>query len=129
MKPFSQPLRLLWLMGGLLCVALGVIGAFLPLMPTTIFLILAAFCFARSSPRLEARLLEHPRFGPTLRAWRANGAIARGGKVAACTGMIVGFAIFWFTAHPAPWMAAAAALMLAGCSAFVLSRPAPPAAN
>ncbi len=50
-------------------VMLGFIGALVPLMPTTIFLILAAWFFARSSPRLEAWLMHHPRFGATLRNW------------------------------------------------------------
>ena len=60
---------------GFLMVALGMIGAVVPLMPTTIFLIAAAACFARSSPRFEAWLLDHSHFGPILRDWRANGAI------------------------------------------------------
>ena len=123
-----QPLRLLWLIGGLLCIMLGVIGAILPLMPTTIFLIMAAYCFARSSPRLEAKLLNHPRFGPTLIAWRENGAIGRSGKAAACTGMALGFVIFWLTAHPRPWLMIVVALALAGCAAFVVTRPSPPSA-
>jgi uncharacterized membrane protein YbaN (DUF454 family) len=63
-------------LGGLM-VALGFIGAFVPVMPTTIFLILASWCFARSSPRLEAWLLAHPHFGPTLSAWNATGAVPR----------------------------------------------------
>ena len=70
-------IRLGWLALGCLFVGLGMIGAVLPLMPTTIFLILATGCFARSSPRLEAWLLNHPRFGPTLRDWRERGAILR----------------------------------------------------
>ena len=118
-------MRWLWLAAGLLCVALGIIGAFLPLMPTTIFLILAAGCFARSSPKLEAWLLDHPRYGPTLRAWRAEGAIGRKGKIAAALGMAGGFLIFLFSAHPGPLLAAIVALVLGACAAYVLSRPAP----
>lgn len=60
---------------GILFVALGVIGAFVPVMPTTIFLILALACFSRSDERLERWLLDHPRFGPTLRDWSEKGSI------------------------------------------------------
>ena len=118
-------MRWLWLAAGLVCVAMGIIGAFLPLMPTTIFLILAAGCFARSSPRLEARLLDHRRYGPTLRAWRAEGAIGRKAKIAASIGMAGGFAIFLLSAHPGPVLIAVVALALGACAAYVLSRPAP----
>lgn len=62
-------MRWLWFCAGWLMVALGFIGALLPVMPTTIFLIAAAGCFARSSPRFERWLLDHPRFGPPLVAW------------------------------------------------------------
>lgn len=79
---------------GCLKLALGFIGAIVPLMPTTIFLILAAGCFARSSPALEAWLLDHNKFGPTLRAWRREGAISRPAKCMACTGMATGFVLF-----------------------------------
>ena len=65
----------LYLYAGLLAVALGTVGIVLPLLPTVPFMILAAFCFARSSPALEARLLNHPKFGPHLVAWREKGAI------------------------------------------------------
>lgn len=118
-----NPSRALWLALGWLFVLLGFVGAFLPLMPTTIFLILAVGCFARSSPQLEAWLLDHPRFGPSLRAWRENGAISRKGKLFACAGMALGYAIFWFTARPGLTVDVVVALALAGCAAFVLSRP------
>jgi uncharacterized protein len=68
---------------GILAAALGIIGIFLPIMPTVPFLILAAFCFARSSPALEARIMNHPIYGPPIRHWREKGAISRRGKLAA----------------------------------------------
>jgi uncharacterized membrane protein YbaN (DUF454 family) len=52
---------------GTFCVALGVIGIFLPLMPTTVFLLMAAACYARSSERFHRRLVEHPVLGPYVR--------------------------------------------------------------
>lgn len=75
--------RHFYLVAGWASLGLGAIGAFLPLLPTVPFVILAAFCFARSSPRLEAWLLTHPHFGHHIVAWREKGAISRKGKVAA----------------------------------------------
>jgi hypothetical protein len=119
---FARPL---WMLLGFVCVGLGFIGALLPVMPTTIFLILAVGCFARSSPRLEAWLLNHPRFGPTLRAWRAEGAIPRRGKIMACAGISVGYVLFWLGARPNLWLALLVGAFMAGCAAYILTRPAP----
>lgn len=125
-KPAGHRLaRGVWLILGLACVALGFIGAFVPLMPTTVFLILAAACFARSSPRLEAWLLDHPRFGPTLRAWRRDRAIPRAAKIMACTGMAVGLSLFWWGAHPHWPLLLLVAAILGLCAAYVVSRPSP----
>jgi len=104
-------------------VALGVVGAFLPILPTTPFIILAAACFARSSPRLEAWLLSHRVFGPLLRDWRERGAIPRHAKLAALGGCAVGYVLFWIGTQPSAVPAiAVAALMLTGL-AYVFSRP------
>jgi hypothetical protein len=116
----------IWMAAGLAMVALGVIGAFLPLMPTTIFLIMAGWCFARSSPRLEAWLLNHPRFGGLLRDWRDYRAIPRRAKIAACAGMVLGFVMFWLGTHPGPLLAVAVAAGLLACAAYVVTRPGRP---
>lgn len=117
--------RWVWFGAGWLFVGLGVVGVLLPLMPTTIFIILAAGCFARSSPRLEAWLLDHRHFGPGLRAWRSEGAIPRRGKIAACMGIALGYALFWWSVRPGLFVDIAVALALAACVAFILTRPAP----
>lgn len=104
-------------------VALGFIGIFLPLLPTTPFLILAAGCFARSSPRLERWLLDHARFGPILREWRTRGAIPRKAKLASLAGMSLGFLLFWLGSQPGLLLTTlVAGLMLVGAG-YVFSRP------
>jgi len=116
-------LRAVYLVVGLALVAMGFIGAFLPVLPTTPFLILAVACFARSSRRLENWLLDHPRFGPTLRDWRMRGAVPRKAKLMSLGGMLVGFTLFWIGSNPGPIAAGAvAALMLTGL-AYVFTRP------
>lgn len=115
--------RAFWLALGLLLVAIGFVGLFVPLLPTTDFLILALPCFARSSPRLEAWLLNHPRFGPALRAWQSSRAIPRHAKIAACLGMTAGFALFYWLAHPPAWLALPIAAILMACASWIIRRP------
>jgi uncharacterized membrane protein YbaN (DUF454 family) len=117
-------MRVVYFSMGCALVALGAIGAVTPLLPTTIFLIGAAACFARSSPRLEAWLLDHPQFGKTLRDWRSAGAISRPAKIMACAGMTLGFVVFWWRADPPLPLAAGVAALLLACAAYVVSRPA-----
>lgn len=122
-RPVKRLVRIGWLSLGLACVALGIIGAVVPLMPTTIFLILAAACFARSSPRLERWLLDHPRCGPTLRAWRRDRAMSRRAKMMAVGGMATGYAIFFTVANAPVGICFVVALIMAGCAVYIGTRP------
>ena len=107
--------RQLYLWSGLLALALGTAGIALPLLPTVPFMILAAFCFARSNPALESRLLNHPKFGAHLVAWQEKGAISRHGKwsatIAFGISIAIGFAILTFPWSFVPMGAAALCLI------------------
>ena len=118
--------RWAWTGAGMLMVALGVIGAMLPDMPTTIFLILALACFSRASPRLEHWLLHHPRFGAPLRQWREHRAVSRRGKVLACVGMAIGF-VAMCLGHPPWWVLVLVATMEIAVIIYLLRRPEGPA--
>jgi len=119
----SAWIRGVYLVLGLFFVALGIVGAFLPVLPTTPFMILAAACFARSSVRLENWLLAHKRFGPTLREWRARGAVPRRAKFASLVGTSIGYVLFWLGSSPGPLLATVVALLMLGGVAYVFSRP------
>ncbi|MEY4240114.1 MAG: hypothetical protein RL339_2715 [Pseudomonadota bacterium] len=95
--------RPLYLTGGLIALGLGLIGIALPIMPTVPFLLLAAFCFARSHPEWAQRLYDHPTYGPGLRDWRDRRAIRRRAKVSAVVAMAIGAAFTWFTVG-FPWV-------------------------
>ena len=81
---------------GLVSFALAVAGIFLPLLPTTPLLLLAAWCFVHSSPRLYEWLMQHPKFGPYIRNFRENRAIPLHVKVVSITliWLTIGFCIF-----------------------------------
>ena len=113
--------RFFYLLAGLASLLLGALGILLPLLPTVPFVLLAAFCFARSSPRLEQKLVQHPRFGPHIEAWRSRGAISARGKRAAFVAFLISAAagsvlLGW----PAALIPVAAAVIGAG---FIASRP------
>lgn len=121
----SRTTRTLWMALGLSLVGIGFVGLFVPLLPTTDFLLLALPCFARSSVRLEHWLLDHPRVGPPLRAWRAERAVPRHAKIAACVGMATGYAIFCLAARPGQLAAMLVGAAMIGSAVWIVTRPAP----
>lgn len=115
--------RLAWLLVGLVLVAIGILGIFIPLLPTTDFMLLALPCFARSSPKLETWLLSHRRFGASLRAWRRNRAVPKRAKIAACAGMMLGYVLFAARVSPGPLPALAVAAFLVFWAIWIVRRP------
>ncbi|GLK68213.1 YbaN family protein [Hansschlegelia plantiphila] len=115
-------MRLLWVAAGVVLVGVGIVGLILPVMPGTVFLIMAAACFARSSPRLESWLLDHPRLGPTVVAWRRDGAIPVRAKLLAFGGMALSVVIVSVSGAPPIAIGASLALIAAG-ALYVGTRP------
>ncbi|MFN3954247.1 MAG: YbaN family protein [Pararhodobacter sp.] len=121
-------MRILWGSLGGLSVGLGAAGVVLPLLPTTPFMLLAAYCFARSSPRAERWLLEHPRFGPAIADWRAHGAISARAKRWAMLALALAFGVSLVLRLPV-WVLVTQGVALSMVALFLLSRPTPPPAR
>lgn len=118
--------RALYLIAGLLCVLIGLIGVVLPLLPTTPFLLVAAFCFSRSSERLHQYLLNHPVFGGLIRDWEDYGVIPFKAKVIATTMMLVmvSYPLFFKSFHIGLKMMVVATILLA--VSYIWTRPSVP---
>ena len=117
--------RMLWRVAGAIALALGILGVPLPLLPTTPFLLLAAFCFSRGSERLHDWLVTHPRLGPPIHQWREHGAISRRAKTLAGLAMLAAFLGAWAAGAPrGALMIQIGVLCLVAL--FIFTRPAPP---
>lgn len=117
--------RQFYLVAGLASLALGSIGVILPLLPTVPFMILAAFCFANSSPRLESWLVEHHVFGPHIKNWRERRAITRRGKWAATVAFAVSCVIALLFVK-LPWnLVPIAAALISGSWIWTRNEPDP----
>lgn len=115
-------MRAIWIMGGGTALGLGVVGLFLPLLPTVPFLLLAAFCFARSSERLHLWLVTHPTLGPPIADWNRSGAIRRPAKWAATVSVGAAFALS-LALGVGPVVLGVQALVLACVMVFIWTRP------
>ena len=114
--------RLFWLLGGLVSLLLGIVGLVLPLVPTVPLLLLAAFCFARSSEALHDWLLAHPKLGPPIHAWRQRGAIGQEAKLLASLSMGVTFGVSVFLALSL-WVLFVQGIVLVTVAIFIWTRP------
>jgi uncharacterized membrane protein YbaN (DUF454 family) len=102
----SATVRWLLIVAGLIATALGIVGAFLPVLPTTPFLLLAAACFARASPKLDRMLVESKTFGPTILEWRKHRSIPWRTKLVAI-GLMSAMILTSATFFVHPWWAKA----------------------
>ncbi len=120
--PGGAVLRALWVCVGAVSLALGAVGVILPLLPTTPFVLLAAFAFARSAPRLRAWLAGNRIFGPIIVDWEAYGVIAPRYKAMACT--VMALVLVGSILGGVGWrLIAIQAICMGGAAAYVLSRP------
>ena len=117
--------RAVMLVIGFVSLGLGALGVLLPLLPTTPFILLAAFAFADSSEKMHQWLLDHNVFGPLIDDWRRYGSISRSAKIMTVISVIAILAISWWL-DVAAWIIGIQALALSGTLVFVLSRPLPP---
>ncbi len=123
------PIRLVFAALGTLFLLLGVLGMFLPVLPTTPFLLLATACFARASRRVFNWLLNHPRFGPLIREWRDYRSIPYRAKRTALVLIALSFTvsiIFFVPGWPAQLAMGVGGLVLMAWLAHIPSRDAPP---
>jgi uncharacterized membrane protein YbaN (DUF454 family) len=124
-RPLPAAARYLLLVFAALCVALGVIGIFVPGLPTTVFILMAGWAAARSSPRFSDWLESHRIFGPMLRDWRERGAVSRRSKITA-TVMMIACAIILFLTSSHRWLAEVLTVVMALVLMWLWRRPEPP---
>ena len=115
--------KIVYLILGHLCLILGIIGAFLPILPTTPFLLLAAFLYSKSSTKLHNWILNHKYLGPPLKDWQERGVIGIKAKILA-TVMILLILIFRFPVlNVALGIKIVASTVLIGVLIFIWTRP------
>lgn len=102
--------------------SLGVAGIALPLLPTTPFVLLAAWCASRSSPAFEAWLHDHRTFGPVIRNWRDQQAVPVQAKWLALAMLAVSWSLLWLATMP-PLVLAVTGVFFTGLVIFLFTRP------
>ena len=121
----SHAKRIVLILVGVVSLALGALGVFLPLLPTTPFVLVSAFAFANSSERLHQWLLDHNVFGPLIANWRNHGAISRRTKIVSLASMVAIIVISLLLAVPTH-VIVIQAVVLTASALFIVTRPLPP---
>ncbi len=114
--------RIFYIALGWVAVGVGLIGVVVPVLPTTPFLLVAAFAFGRGSPEARVWLIEHAHFGPAIRNWEDNRAISRRAKGLALSMMALVF-VASVILGARPLILLIQALCLGGAGLFILTRP------
>ncbi|MEX2322266.1 MAG: YbaN family protein [Acidimicrobiia bacterium] len=122
-RPWLRPV---YAVAGILCTGVGIVGMFLPLIPTTRPLLLATFFFARSSPRLHTWLVTHKRFGRFISDFHEGRGIPLRGKIVATIAMTVAFSYTIYFRLPSRWLQVVAAAIGGWALWFVHKYPTAP---
>ena len=115
-------ITLLWRALALVSLALGLLGVFIPGLPTVPFLLVAAWAGSHGWAALEQWLLQHPRWGADIRRWRERGAVPRRAKWASSLMMALSAAIMMVLTMPL-WAKVSAPLLMAGVAVWLWRRP------
>lgn len=126
--PATRPpvrFRWAWWLLAYASLATGIVGIFVPGLPTTVFILISAWAASRGSERLHTWLLQHPRFGPSIRNWQAHGAVSRYAKWMATLTMAVCAGIMLWCV-PIAWVKWFSIGSMAAVAIWLWSRPLPP---
>lgn len=128
-RPRSRLAKALYGVVGGIALALGIIGIFLPGLPTTPFVLLAAACFAKASPRVHQWMLQHQLIGPMLRSWEEHRSLTLRTKCVAIGSMSLMIAISIWSFSGRPWIQVSLLALAAIGAATVLRIPTRPQEN
>ena len=122
----SPSIRMTLMAAGWISLALGALGVILPLLPTTPFVLLAAYCFSKSSPRLHHWLLHQPHLGPMIQNWEQYGSISKRAKITATVAMVVLFSFSLLILSGSLLLSILLIGIGSGVLCFIWTRPLPP---
>lgn len=124
-EPRPPRLRWAWWLLAYVSLGVGIVGIFVPGLPTTVFVLISAWAASHGSERLHRWLLDHPRFGPAIRDWRAHGAVSRKGKwMASATMLVCALITLWCV--PLAWVKWTSISIMACVCLWLWRRPLPP---